>query len=262
MVQLSHPYMTTGKTIALTKVVSLLFNILSRLVIAFLTRSKHLLISRLQSQSAVILELKKIKSATVSTISPSICHEVMGLDVMILVFWMSLPPVQCYEPPSIVLQALCLSKVIDISSRNLDSSLWFIQSCISHDVICITLPTKVCLVKVMVFPIFMYGCESWIIKKVERWRIDAFELLCWRRLLSPLDCKEIQLVHPKGNQSWVFIGRNDAKAETPILQPPDTKSWLIWKDTDARKDWGQEDKGKTEDEMVGWHHRLNGHGFG
>ena len=113
----------------------------------------------------------------------------------------------------------------------------------------------------MVFPIFMYGCESWIIKKVERWRIDAFELLCWRRLLSPLDCKEIQLVHPKGNQAWVFIGRNDAKAETPILRPPDTKSWLIWKDTDARKDWGQEDKGKTEDEMVGWHHRLNGHEF-
>ena len=79
---------------------------------------------------------------------------------------------------------------------------------------------------------------------------------------SPLDCEEIQPVHPKGDQSWVFIGRTDAEAETPILGPPDTKSWLIWKDTDAGKDWGQEEKGMTEDEIFGWHHRLNGHGFG
>ena len=93
------------------------------------------------------------------------------------------------------------------------------------------------------------------------WRIDAFKLWWWRRLLSPLDCKEIQLVHPKGNQSWVFIGRNDAKAETPILWPPDVKSWLIWKDPDAGKDWGQKEKGMTENEMVGWHHQLNGHEF-
>jgi len=77
-----------------------------------------------------------------------------------------------------------------------------------------------------------------------------------------LDCKEIQPVHPKGDQSWVFIGRTDVEAETPILWPPDTKSWLIWKDPDAGKDGGQEEKGMTEDEMVGWHHRLNGHGFG
>ena len=80
-------------------------------------------------------------------------------------------------------------------------------------------------------------------------------------LESPLDCKEIQPVHPKGDQSWVFIRRTDAEAETPILWPPDAKSWLIWKDSDAGKDWGQE-KGTTEDEMVGWHHRLNRHGFG
>ena len=79
---------------------------------------------------------------------------------------------------------------------------------------------------------------------------------------SLLDCKEIQPVHPKGDLSWVFIGRTDVEAETPILWPPDVKSWLIWKDPDARKDWGQEEKGRTEDEMVGWHHRLNGHGFG
>ena len=115
-----------------------------------------------------------------------------------------------------------------------------------------TLPTKVHLVKAMVFPEVMYGCESWTVKKAEHWRIDAFELWCWRRLESPLDCKEIHLVHPKGDQSWVFIGRTDAEAETPILWPPDVKRWLIWKDPDAGKDWGQEEKRTTEDEMVGW----------
>ena len=81
----------------------------------------------------------------------------------------------------------------------------------------ITLPTKVHLVKAMVFPIVMYGCESWTIKKAEHQRIDAFELWCWKRLLSPLDCKEIQLIHPKGNQSWIFIGRTDAESETPLF---------------------------------------------
>ena len=88
----------------------------------------------------------------------------------------------------------------------------------------ITLSTMVCLVKAMVFPVVMYGCESWAIKKAEH-RIDALELWCWRRLLRvPLDCKEIQPVHPKGDQSWVFIGRTDVEAETPILWPPDAKS--------------------------------------
>ena len=83
-----------------------------------------------------------------------------------------------------------------------------------------------------------------------------------KTLGSPLDCKEIQPVHPKGNQSWVLIGRTDVESETPILWPPDVKSRLIWKDHDAGKDWGQEEKGTTEDEMVGWHYWLNGHGFG
>ena len=83
-----------------------------------------------------------------------------------------------------------------------------------------------------------------------------------KTLESPLDCKEIQAVHPKGDHSWVFIGRTDVETETPILWPPDAKSWLIWKDADAGKDWGQEEKGMTEDEMIGWHHWLNGHGFG
>ena len=83
-----------------------------------------------------------------------------------------------------------------------------------------------------------------------------------KTLESPLDCKEIQPVLPKGDQSWVFIGRTDFEAEPPVLWPPDEKSWLIWKDPDAGQDWGQKEKGTTEDEMVGWHHRLNGHGFG
>ena len=88
----------------------------------------------------------------------------------------------------------------------------------------IILPTEARIVKAMVFPVVMYGCESWTIKKAECRRIDAFELRCWRRLESPLDFKEIQSVHPKGDQSWVFIGRTDAEAETPILWPPDAKS--------------------------------------
>ena len=87
----------------------------------------------------------------------------------------------------------------------------------------ITLPTNVHLVKAMVFPVVMYGCESWTVKKAEHRRIDDFELRCWRRLESPLDCKEIQPVHPKGDQSWVFFGRSDVEAETPILWPPDAK---------------------------------------
>ena len=95
----------------------------------------------------------------------------------------------------------------------------------------ITLPTKVHLVKAVVFPVVMYGYESWDVKKAECRRIDAFELWCCRRLLrvSPLDCREMQPVHSKGEQSWVLIGRTDAKAETPALWPPQVKSWLIGK---------------------------------
>ena len=111
----------------------------------------------------------------------------------------------------------------------------------------ITLPTKVRLVKAMVFPVVMYGCESWTIRKNEHWRIDAFEVLK-KTLESPLYCKEIRSVNPKGIQSfWMFIGRTDVEAETPILGPHDVESWLIWKDPDAGKDWGQEEKG-----MTGW----------
>ena len=99
--------------------------------------------------------------------------------------------------------------------------------------------------------------ESWAPKNWCFWTV-----VLEKTLECPLDYKEIQLVHPKGDQSWVFIGRTDVKAETLIFWTPDEKSWLILKDPDARKDWGQEEKGMTEHEMAGWHHRLNGHEFG
>ena len=123
----------------------------------------------------------------------------------------------------------------------------------------ITLPIKVHLVKAMVFPVVMYGCGSWTIKKAECWRIDA--VLLEKTFESPLYCKDIKAVNPKGNQSWLFIGRTDAEAEAPILWPPDAKSQLVTKDPDAGKDWRQEKKGMTEDEMVAWHHWLHGHEF-
>jgi len=126
----------------------------------------------------------------------------------------------------------------------------------------INLLVKVRLVKSMVFPIVIYGCESWAIKKAEHQRTDAFELWCWRRLFeSPLKSKEIKPVHPKGNQSWIFIGRTEAETEAPILWPPDAKSQLTGKDSDAGNDWGQEEKGMTVDEMVGWQHQFNGRKF-
>ena len=115
----------------------------------------------------------------------------------------------------------------------------------------ITLPTKVRLVKAMVFPVVIYWCEldykkSWAPKNWCFWTV-----VLEKTLESPLDCKEIQPVHPKGDQSWVFIGRTDVEAETPILWLPDAKTWLIGKNPDAGKDWGQEEKGTTEDEMIG-----------
>ena len=121
----------------------------------------------------------------------------------------------------------------------------------------ITLSTKVCLVKAMVFPVVMYGCKSWTVKKVECWKIDAFELWCWRRLLR------VPWTARRSNQPIVKVisGRTDVEAGTPILWPPDAKNWLLGKDLDAAKDWRQEEKGTIEDEMVGWHHQLNGQEF-
>ena len=126
----------------------------------------------------------------------------------------------------------------------------------------ITLPTKVRLVKAMVFPVVVYGCESWTIKKAECQRIDAFELWCWRRLLRvPWTARRSNQYILKGNQSWIFTGKTDAEAETPIIWPPDAKNWLIGKDPDAGKVWKPEEKGTIEDEMVGWHHWLYGPEF-
>ena len=126
----------------------------------------------------------------------------------------------------------------------------------------IALPTKVHLVKAGFSSshVWMWELnykESWAPKNWCFWTVVLEKIL-----ESPLDSKEIQPVHSKGNQSWVFIGRTDAEADTPILWPPDAKNWLIWKDPDAGNDWRQEEKGMTEDEMVGWHHRINGHEFG
>ena len=125
----------------------------------------------------------------------------------------------------------------------------------------ITLSTKVHLVKAV------YGFSSshvwmWELGYKESWALKNWcfwTVVLEKTLESPLDCNEIQSVHPKGNQSWMFIGRIDAEAEILILWPPDSKSLLIWKDPDAGKEWRQEEKGTTEDEMVGWHHWLNGH---
>ena len=124
----------------------------------------------------------------------------------------------------------------------------------------ITLPTNVHLVKAMVFPVVMHGRESWTINKAEHLKNWCFWTVVLEKTLeSPMGCKEIQPAHPKGNQSWIFIGRTDAEAETPILWSPDAKNWLIRKDPDGGKAWRQKEKGMTEDEMVGWHHWLNGH---
>ena len=123
----------------------------------------------------------------------------------------------------------------------------------------ITLPTKVCLVKVMIFPVVMYGCENWTIKKTAPKNWCFWTVVLKKTLESPLDCKEIKPVHPKGNQSWIFIGRTNAEAETNTLA-----MWceeLLGKDPDAGKDWRQEESEMTEVEMVGWHHQFNGHEF-
>ena len=121
--------------------------------------------------------------------------------------------------------------------------------------------TKVSIVRAMIFPVVMYECElghkeGWALKNWCLWT-----MVLEKTLESPLDSKEIKPVNPEGNQPWIFFGRTDAEAEAPILWSPDAKSQLIGKDSDAGKDWGQDEKWVTGDEMVGWHHRLNGHEF-
>ena len=116
----------------------------------------------------------------------------------------------------------------------------------------------------MVLYCLLYGYIMWELDHKESWvpkNWCFWAVVLEKTLESPLDCKEIQPVHPKGNQSWVFIGRTDIEAETPVLWPADEKNWLTGKDPDAGKDWGQQEKGMTEDEMAGWHHWLDGHEF-
>ena len=128
----------------------------------------------------------------------------------------------------------------------------------------ITLLRKVHLVKATVFPVVTYGCESWTINKAEQWRTDAFELWCWRRPLGvPWTARRSnQSILKEINPEYSLEGLMLKLKLQSILWPPDAESWLIWKDPDAGKDWGQEEKGTTEDKMVGWHHWLNGHEFG
>ena len=128
----------------------------------------------------------------------------------------------------------------------------------------VTLPTKVRLVKAMVFPYKASHVWMWELDYKEIWvpkNWCFWTIVLEKTVESPLDCKEIKPVNPKGNQSWIFIERTDVEAETLILWPPDAKNCLLGKDLDAGKDWRWEEKGTTEDEIVGWHHWLNGHEF-
>ena len=196
----------------------------------------------------------------------------MGPDAIILVFWMlSFKPIFSLSSYTFIkklfssssLSAIRVvssaSEVINISPSNLDSSLCFIQSRISHDV----LYNKGLSSQGYGFSsghVWMWELdykESWALKKWCFWTV-----VLEKTLENSLECKEIQPVHSKVDQSWVFIGRTDVEDEPPILWPSDAKSWLIGKNPDAGKDWGQEEKGTTEDEMVGWYHRLDGYRFG
>ena len=123
----------------------------------------------------------------------------------------------------------------------------------------ITLPTKVHLVKAMVFPVVMFECESGLWRKLNAEKLTLLNCGVWEDSWESLGLQGNPTSPPKGDQSWVFIGRTDAEAETLVLCPPHVKSWLIGKDPDAGRDWGQEEKGATEDEMAEWHHRLDGH---
>ena len=227
---------------------SLLFNTLSSFVIAFLPRSRCLLISWLQSTTTVILEPKKRKSVTLSTFSPSICHEVMGPETVTDFTFLGSKITADGDCSHEIKRHLLLGRKV---MTNLDSILK------SRD---IALPTKGPSSQGYGFSsshVWMWELdykESWALKNWCFWTV-----VLEKTLESPLDSKEIQPVSPKGDQSWIFTGGTDAEAETPILWPPDVKNWLIRKDPDAGKDWRWEEKGMTEDEMVGWYHQLNGH---
>ena len=251
---------------------------LSRLVISFLPRSKRLLISWLQSPCAVILEPRKTNSATVSTISPSIYHELMGPDAMILVFWM------LSFRPTFSLSSFMFGPLRRPSAKKRKSMLLNWGAGENYKEIKPVNPkgnrswTEYSLERLMLKLKLQhfahkglcnqrYGFSSssvwmWELDHKEGWlpKNSCFWIVLVKILESPLDCKEIKPVNPKGNQPWIFIERTDAEGEAPILWPPDAKSQLIGKDPDSGKDWEQEKK-VTEDEMVGWHHQPKGHKF-
>ena len=143
------------------------------------------------------------------------------------------------------LASLMIQRMLAIQHTTLHFVCVYVQFCILRPLL--KYMTKVCIVKAMVFPVVIYRCESWAIKKAEHERLDAFQLWCWRRRESPLDCKEIKPVNAKRNKPWIF---RKTGAEALVLWPPDAKSRLTGKDPDAGKDWRQE-KGVTEDETVG-----------
>ena len=231
---------------------SLLFNMLSRLVIAFLPRTKHLLNSWLQSPSAVILEPKKIKSVTFSFVSPSICHEVMEQWKQWQTLFLGGSKVTADRDWSCEIKRHLLlgrKAMTNLNSHIKKQRHYFTNKGPSSQ---------------------SYGFSSshvwmWELDYKESWALKNWcfwTVVLKKTRASPLDSKEIKPVHPKGNQSWIFIGRTDAEAETSILWPLDGKNWLIGKDPDAGKDWRQEEKGTTEDDIVGWeHHQCDGHEF-
>jgi len=194
---------------------------LSRFVIAFLPRSKHLLISWLQSSICSDFGAQKIKSVIVS---PSMCHEVMRLDAMIFFFWM-----------------LSFKPTFSLTSFT------FIKKLFSSSLLSAIKVVSSAYLRLLVF-VWMYVWmweldykESWAPKNWCFWTV-----VLEKTLQSPLDCKEIQPVHSKGDQSWVFIGRTDAEAETPIIWSPEVKYWLIGEDPDAGEDWRGKEKGMIE----------------
>ena len=245
-VQLSHPYMTTGKTIALTrrtfvgKVMSLFLNMLSRLVITFLPRSKCLLISWLQSSSAVNLEPRQPRKEKMMASGPITSWQIDGETMEIVRDFIFLGSKittdgDCNHE---IKRHLHLGRK---SMTNLNSIFksrhYFAKKGPSSQSYGFSSGH-----------VWMWKLdykESWVLKNWCFWTV-ALE----KTLESPLDCKEIHPVNPKS----IFVERTDAEAETPILWPPDVKTWFIGKDPDAGKDWGQEEKGTIEDEMAGWHH--------
>ena len=244
--------MITGKTIALTrqtfvdKVMSLLFNMLSRLVITFLPRSKRLLISWLQSPFLVIKEGQKPWSVRV----PLFIHLIKGISNDNSKLWKTLKEMGIPDHLTCFLRNLYAGQEATVRTGHGTTDWFQIGKGVRQG--CILSP---CLyTEYIMRNAGLDEAKAGI--KIARRNINNLRYAddSW----DPLDCKEIQPVHSKGDQSWVFFGRNNAKAETPVLWPPHAKSWFIEKDSDAARHWGQEEKGTTENEIAGWHDWLDG----